>query len=272
MNEFDGIIDLLRNDGSIIVNKNLAFEIGLENAIVYIELLSKYRYFKKENDLTKDGYFYNTIDNFRLDTTLTGKRQRRAIKKLEKIGLIKTDLRGLPPTRHFKPNEDTQKILKLINKGKKNREKLEEKLAEKADKSKKRYMGRFKSTKVEKTNTPNQSVNNTKVNNTKDNTNTPYIEPKKSSVAMSIFLRQYENMTGEKHKAVKEDIYYRVEELMNDISYQVEEHIIEQQLYKYFDEFDYSEGDYPTLYYFDKVAGRYFFEHCREVFHDRAFN
>ena len=103
-------------------------------------------------------------------------------------------------------------------------------------------------------------------------TDTPYIEPKKSSVAMSIFLQLYENMTGEKHKAVKEDIYYQVEELMNDISYQVEEHIIEQQLYKYFDEFNYSEGDYPTLYYFDKVAGRYFFEYCREVFHDRAFN
>ena len=162
LNKFDGIIDLLRNDGSIIINKNLAFRIGLETATVYIELLSKYRWFKNEDMLTKDGYFYNTIDNFRLDTTITGKRQRKAIEELERLNLIKTDLRGLPPKRHFKPVSETDYIISLINEGAKQREELKEKLAEKADVSKKRYFGGINSSDKAKTNIPNKSVNNTK--------------------------------------------------------------------------------------------------------------
>ena len=137
MDYFQGLIDLLRNDGSIIVNKNLAFAVGLENAVVYSELVSKYKYFVDKRELTKDGFFYNTVDNFRYDTTLTDKRQRKAIKQLEKLGLIETDLRGLPPKRHFRINPDTKKLLSIISKGNKERLELKKKQAENADISKK---------------------------------------------------------------------------------------------------------------------------------------
>ncbi len=173
LNEFDAIIDLLRSDGSVIANKNLAFEIGMRETIVFSELLSKYRYFKQEEMLTDDGYFFNTVDNFRLDTTYTGKQQRRAINKLEKLNLIKTDLRGLPPKRYFKPTKNTSLVLKLINEGAKKREELKEKLAEKAVISKNRYNGRINTSETEETNIPKRSVNNTKgtilSNNTKVN-------------------------------------------------------------------------------------------------------
>ena len=173
LNEFDAIIDLLRNDGSVIANKNLAFEIGMKETIVFSELLSKYRYFKQEKMLTADGYFFNTIDNFRLDTTYTGKQQRRAINKLEDLNLIKTDLRGLPPKRYFKPTQDTSLVLKYINNGAEKRKELKEKLAEKADISKNRYNGRINTSEKAETNVPKRSVNNTNKrilnNNTKTN-------------------------------------------------------------------------------------------------------
>jgi len=40
----DIIIDLLRSDGSIVVNKRLAKAIGLMEAVVYSELVSMYKY------------------------------------------------------------------------------------------------------------------------------------------------------------------------------------------------------------------------------------
>jgi hypothetical protein len=168
---FDGIIDLLRNDGSIITNKNLAFRIGKDEADIYSELMGKYLYFKHNDELTKDGYFYNTVDNLRLDTTLKAKQQRKAINKLEKIGLIKTDLRGLPPKRHFKPVKDLNILSRLIEEGRIKRKELKEKLAEKGDISKKRYFEGIKSEENAETNEQNMRVNNTKRTILSNNTN-----------------------------------------------------------------------------------------------------
>lgn len=162
MEAFDGIIDLLRNDGSIITNKNLAFRIGKDEADIYSELMGKYLYFKHNDELTKDGYFYNTVDNLRLDTTLKAKQQRKAINKLEKMGLIKTDLRGLPPKRHFKPVKDLNILSRLIEEGRIKRKELKEKLAEKGDISKKRYFEGIKSEENAEINEQNMRVNNTK--------------------------------------------------------------------------------------------------------------
>ena len=107
----DLFIDLLRADGSIIVNKKLANAIGLNEAVLYSELLSKYKYFKDRERLTDDGFFFNTVDNLEQDTTLTGKQQRPCIKRLEKLQLVEMSIRGLPSKRYFKINCDTNIIL-----------------------------------------------------------------------------------------------------------------------------------------------------------------
>ena len=96
------ISSLLRSDGSIIVNKQLAKEIGINEAIVYSELLSKYMYFYNKNQLTEDGYFFNTVENLEIDTTLSKYQQQKAIKKLKDLKLIDTKLKGMPSTRYFK--------------------------------------------------------------------------------------------------------------------------------------------------------------------------
>ena len=80
------LFELLRNDGSIVINKKLAKGIGLHQAIMYSELISKYLYFSKRGEL-KEGYFFNTVENMEQDTCLSDYQQRESISKLKDLGL-----------------------------------------------------------------------------------------------------------------------------------------------------------------------------------------
>lgn len=105
------VLDLLKSDGSIVVNKKLAHLIGLEEAIVYAELVSKFKYWSSRGetiDWDEDGkeipgnWFYCTIEDLTEATTLKKDRQNRAIRNLEdKWKLIKTTRKGLPAKRYF---------------------------------------------------------------------------------------------------------------------------------------------------------------------------
>jgi hypothetical protein len=112
------LYDLLRSDGSIVINKNLMRTIGVHEAIIYCELLSRNNYFETREDLTEDGYFFNTIEDLELGTCLSEYQQRRAIKKLCEFGLIETKTKGLPAKRYFKIVDDVSLITKYIAQGK----------------------------------------------------------------------------------------------------------------------------------------------------------
>lgn len=107
------IYQLLRSDGSIIVNKNLARNIGIQEAIFFSELISKYIYFSEKGEL-KDGYFFNTVENLEYDTCLSDYQQRKCIQKLREIGLISTKLKGIPPKRYFKITDNIDLLLSQI--------------------------------------------------------------------------------------------------------------------------------------------------------------
>lgn len=104
---------ILLQSGSIIVNKNLARNIGLDAAILYSEICSKYNYFSQKKELDKDGYFFNTVENMLNDTFLSDYRQREAIKKLKELGLIYYRIRGIPARRYFKVNLNYEPIARL---------------------------------------------------------------------------------------------------------------------------------------------------------------
>ncbi len=142
---FNSLIELLRSDGSIVINKTLAKNIGLNEAIIYSELLSRYCYFSNRNELTADGYFFNTVKDLEDGTTLNDYSQRKAIKKLEELGLIKYDKRDLPAKRYFKIVDDIQTISKYL----KNEESL-----------------RTSSLKFKELDFENLKPNNTNINNT----------------------------------------------------------------------------------------------------------
>ena len=111
---FDSLVETLRSDGSIIVNKRLARNIGLSETIIYSELLSRYCYFKDRGQLTDDGFFFNTVEDLELGTTLNDYAQRKAIKKLEELGLIETSKRDLPAKRYFKIVNDVTLLNKYL--------------------------------------------------------------------------------------------------------------------------------------------------------------
>ena len=111
-----GIIELLRADGSIVVNKRLAKALGLHEAIIYSELLSRYCYFADRGRLDAGGYFYNTIEDLQAGTTLSRRQQDKAIGNLVKAGLVKTKLFGMPAKRHFKIIVDNEiGLLKILD-------------------------------------------------------------------------------------------------------------------------------------------------------------
>jgi len=92
---------LLSSTAYLVVNKQLARQVGLKAVVLLADLISKENYFI-ENGTIKDGWFFNTSKNIERDTTLTNYQQKKAIKKLEKIGFIQTELKGMPATLHFK--------------------------------------------------------------------------------------------------------------------------------------------------------------------------
>ena len=105
-------LDLIKSSGYITVSKELAREIGLQETIILSELISHYEYFKKENKLDQDGYFYCTVGKLKKNTTIPKKTQSRKINNLIELGLIEKKLKGLPAKRHFKINEN--KLLNLF--------------------------------------------------------------------------------------------------------------------------------------------------------------
>jgi hypothetical protein len=177
------VYDLIRADGSIVLNKNLCHAIGLYETVVYSELLSRYNYFNIREELDDEGYFYNTIDNFQLGTSLSAKQQKTALSNLEKLGLIKTKLKGVPAKRHFKIVDDMPVLFVLITKGKSAITELEQKQLDEREKQRKRREdykqskqnqligtnGESSLTELDNQDTPKELVNNTNLDNTNSN-------------------------------------------------------------------------------------------------------
>ena len=102
---------LLSSTAFLVLNKELARQVGLKEAVLLADLISKEEYFIA-NGMT-DGWFFNTETNIEKDTTLTAYQQRRCIKTLKDKGLIEVKRKGIPAKQYFKINE--QLVVKLLN-------------------------------------------------------------------------------------------------------------------------------------------------------------
>jgi len=95
------ISETIRADAFIPLNKALLREIGLHNAVFICDLVTKEAYFRKEGRLQDDGYFYNTEANRQWDTGLNPNQQRRCVKSLEEMGVLKQKRKGNPAKQYF---------------------------------------------------------------------------------------------------------------------------------------------------------------------------
>ena len=102
---------LLSSTAFIVLNKNLAKQVGLKEAVLLADLISKEEYFIA-NGMT-DGWFFNTEANIEKDTTLNPYHQRKCIKTLKNHNLIEVKRKGIPAKQYFKINEE--QVLQILN-------------------------------------------------------------------------------------------------------------------------------------------------------------
>ena len=102
---------LLSSSAFLVLNKELARQVGLKEAVLLADLISKEEYFIA-NGMT-DGWFFNTEANIERDTTLTPYQQRNCLKTLKASGLIEVKRKGIPAKQYFKINEGL--VVKFLN-------------------------------------------------------------------------------------------------------------------------------------------------------------
>ena len=99
------MINLLANNGYIVLNKTLMKKVGLYEAILIGELSSEQIYWEKRNELV-NGYFYSTRENIEEQTTLSAHQQRIAIENLKKVGILDAKLLGMPQKAWYRIIEE----------------------------------------------------------------------------------------------------------------------------------------------------------------------
>ena len=102
---------LLSSSAFIVLNKELAKQVGLKEAVLLADLISKEEYFISKG--MTDGWFFNTEANIEADTTLNSYHQRKCLKTLKKFKIIETKRKGIPAKQYFKINE--HQVLQILN-------------------------------------------------------------------------------------------------------------------------------------------------------------
>lgn len=94
------------------INKHIARKCGIYGALLLADLLSKREWFI-ENDCVSEGdWFFNTVENIKLDTTLSKYQQNEALKNLKAAGFIYTKYADVPKKRYYLI--DDKKLLETL--------------------------------------------------------------------------------------------------------------------------------------------------------------
>lgn len=100
----NNILNLVAGDNYIIVNRTLIKNLGLKEAVILGELASEFNYYKKNNLLDENGYFYSTIENIEENTGLSRSQQKTVLDKLKELEIIDVIVKGIPAKRYVKIN------------------------------------------------------------------------------------------------------------------------------------------------------------------------
>lgn len=117
---------VLEGNAFLMTHKALAHAVGLNEATIFSELLSRRKYFLSRGILGRDGYFFNTINDLQAATSLTAYQQRVATANLRKVGLIDCKVKGVPPKRYFLINNDPNLLIEILRDGEHKMECLKE--------------------------------------------------------------------------------------------------------------------------------------------------
>ena len=95
---------IAESGNNLIFNKNVAQQISPEAAIVLAELIAEYCLWDKNNQLTKDGFFFCTESKLKNVINRGLEAQNKIIDKLVENHLLIKEIRGEPKKRYFKLN------------------------------------------------------------------------------------------------------------------------------------------------------------------------
>ena len=154
-------LEIFRTDAFLAINKKLIKVLGLEKALFISNLIDKYKYFQKREMLTEDGAFYNTHEDQIYEIGLTEYQIRKCKKELIKMGILKTEKRGVPAKEFYFIN--FQLLIAMVFGKELNIEGL--------DLTKTKGLDLTKTEGQDLTKTEGHLYNKTKDNKTKDNKN-----------------------------------------------------------------------------------------------------
>ena len=154
------IISLLANSNYLVVNKDLISMLGLECAVFLSEIVSEWSYWENTGK-AEDGWFFSTQKNIEKNTNLKRCKQNACAKKLVELGLLETEVRGMPAQKYFRINEENIRLLFPANK-----------IAENCKQDCMKSANMFaENEQTSLQNFDNQDVSKTARNNNKDNNN-----------------------------------------------------------------------------------------------------
>lgn len=115
--EKDGVLSLFNDRHKIYVNRPLAHSIGLESAVAWAVIVTKYFQCQRYGTLRDDGSFYITEADFENLSGYKRRKQKAAIDKLIELGFIKTSIAGVPAKRYFHITVTSEKLNSSIKNG-----------------------------------------------------------------------------------------------------------------------------------------------------------
>lgn len=100
------IYSILGQNQHWLINKTITRMVGIHAALLLSDLVSKRQYFIQNGDIKSvDDWFFNTVENIELDTTLSPHDQRKALKILLDNAMVKTKQKGVPKRRFYMIND-----------------------------------------------------------------------------------------------------------------------------------------------------------------------
>jgi hypothetical protein len=103
---------IVATNNYLIIHRGIALHLGFPAAIWISYMAYKWNYFKENDKLTEDGYFYFTQKDMEEEIGLSPFQQNQAIEEFKKHGIVNVKEMGMPKKKYYRL--DIMKAVKLL--------------------------------------------------------------------------------------------------------------------------------------------------------------
>lgn len=98
------VLSSLSSTSYLVVNKKLIYEYGANTAVFITNLIDKFKYYERKNQLKNNEWFFLTHENLINELNYTNRIIRSCKLKLRNNNIIETEMQGIPPKEYYKIN------------------------------------------------------------------------------------------------------------------------------------------------------------------------